>query len=95
MGSSYSREFKIRAVRLSRQDDVTCEEVAEDLGMSVTSLHRWRKQYREHGQDAFPGRGNPAPDEDERVVELEREVEKLRQERDILKKAMSIFADEE
>ena len=94
MGNTYSREFKVRAVRLSRQDDVTCKEVAEHLGMSETSLHRWRKQFREHGDDAFPGRGNPSP-EDEHVAELERENEKLRQERDILKKAMSIFADKE
>lgn len=94
MSSSYTKEFKVRAVRLSLQDDMTCKEVADDLGMSETSLHRWRKEFREDGDDAFPGRGNQTP-EDERVAELEREVEKLRQERDILKKAMSIFADKE
>ena len=93
MGNTYTREFKIRAVRLSRKDDVTCKEVAEDLGMSEQSLYRWRKQYREHGDGAFSGRGNSAPGDDEEKAELQRENAKLRQERDILKKAMSIFAD--
>ena len=95
MANTYTKDFKIRAVRLSRKDDMTCKEVAEDLGMSEQSLYRWRKQYREHGDDAFPGRGNSAPDRDEEKAELERENAKLRQERDILKKAMSIFADKE
>lgn len=61
MGNTYSKGFKIRAVRLSRQDDVTCKEVAEDLGMFVTSLHRWRKQFRDDGGGAFPGRGRYHP----------------------------------
>jgi len=65
MGNTYSKEFKIRAVRLPQQQDVTCKEVAE-LGMSTASLHRWRREFRENENDAFPGRGNPNP-EDERA----------------------------
>lgn len=94
MSNDYSDEFKQRAVRLSEREDTTCEEVAEDLGMSVHSLYRWRKDFGEDGEDAFPGRGNQHP-EDERISELERENRKLREERDIFKKAMSIFADKE
>jgi transposase len=43
------------------------------------------------GQQAFPGQGRVAP-EQERIRELERENEILRQERDILKKAVAIFS---
>jgi transposase len=90
--SKYSKEFKIRAVRLSEQDDVTCVEIAEDLDLSVQTLYEWRQQYKKHGDDAFPGSGNQTP-ENQRIAELERKVNKLQNERDILKKAMSIFAD--
>lgn len=85
--TKYSKEFKIRAVHLSDEEDVTCKEVAEDLGMSVYTLYEWRSQYKEHGADAFPGSGNQTP-ENERIAELEKEVEKLKNERYVLKKQL-------
>jgi transposase len=45
----------------------------------------------EEGEDAFPGQGRLTP-EKERIRQLEREVETLRQERDILAKAVAIFS---
>jgi transposase len=90
--SKYPKEFKIRAVRLSEQDDMTCVEVAEDLDINVHTLYSWREKYKKHGDDAFPGTGNQTP-EDERIAELEKEVEKLKNERYVLKKAISIFSD--
>ncbi len=51
---------------------------------------KWCKEFGEHGEEAFPGKGHQATMEEE-MKQLRRENEILRQEREILKKAMSIF----
>jgi len=88
---TYTKEFKIEAVRLLERSGKTQEDLAEELGTSSSSLSRWKKKYGEDGEDAFPGRGRLTPRE-ERIQQLERENEILRQERDILKKAVAIFS---
>ena len=55
--------------------------------MADSTLSQWRKDLAEHGHDAFPGSGHQTPLEEENRY-LKREVEILRQERDILKKAL-------
>ena len=78
-------EFKKEAVALLRQDDRSVLEVAQALGVSETSLYRWLDLYGE-------GTAQPLPNEDAlRIRELEREVRKLKEERDILKKAIKSF----
>ena len=88
---TYTREFKIEAVRLLERSGRSQAEIADELGMSSSSLSRWQKEYGAEGEAAFPGRGNLTPEE-ERIRQLERENEILRQERDILKKAVTIFS---
>jgi transposase len=88
---TYTREFKIEAVRLLKRSGRSQEAIARELGTSSSSLSRWKKKYGEDGEDAFPGHGNLTP-EKERIRQLERENEILRQERDILKKAVAIFS---
>ena len=88
---TYTREFKIEAVRLLERSGRSQAEIADELGMSASSLSRWQKEYGADGEAAFPGRGNLTPEE-ERIRQLERENEILRQERDILKKAVTIFS---
>ena len=88
---TYTREFKVEAVRLLERSGRSQAEIADELGMSSSSLSRWQKKYGADGEGAFPGRGNLTPEE-ERIRQLERENEILRQERDILKKAVTIFS---
>jgi transposase len=88
---TYTREFKIEAVRLLERSGRSQEAVADELGIGASSLSRWKKKYGEDGEDAFPGRGNLTPEE-ERIRQLERENRILKQERDILKKAITIFS---
>ena len=94
MGKRYPKEFKEEAIRLSNQEDRTCIEVAEELGIKVKQLYRWRAAAKKDGEHAFPGKGNQTP-ENARIRELEKENRRLKMEREILKKAMSIFADKE
>jgi transposase len=47
MAKSYTREFKVEAVRLSYQTDKSMDELAADLGISRSSLNCWRREYGE------------------------------------------------
>jgi len=88
---TYTREFKIEALRLLQTSGKTQTEIERELGIGAGSLSRWKKEYAETGEGAFPGQGNLTPEE-KHLRQLERENEILRQERDILKKAVAIFS---
>lgn len=88
---SYSREFKEEAVRLVVEGGRTGHEVALELGVPASSVNRWRKQLEADGPEAFPGKGR-LKSTDEEMRRLERELRHMREERDILKKAVAIFS---
>jgi len=52
----YDREFKLEAVRLSREQGRSVSGVARDLGISENVLYRWRGQLVQGGEAAFPGK---------------------------------------
>ena len=69
-------------------------EVARDLGIAPNVLHRWVQQLEEQDPaTAFPGSGQ-VNDADDEVRRLRRELERVKQERDFLKKAAAFFARE-
>ena len=86
---TYSREFKIEAVRLVTDEGLPVKEVGRDLGVDPASIRLWKKQLTEEGERAFPGKGNAHDDE---VRKLKRELDLVKMERDILKKAVGIFS---
>jgi len=85
----FSREFKFEAVSMVAEQGRDLYEVARELEIRSDMLQRWMRKLGEDGGDAFPGSGRLKPD-DEEVRRLRRENERLRQERDILKKAVAI-----
>ena len=87
----YSREFKVEAVRLLEASGKSVSQVERDLGIGKGNLWRWKKEMAADSEKAFPGQGRLTA-EQERLRQLERENEVLRQERDILKKAVAIFS---
>ena len=82
---TYTQEFKREAVRLAQTSGKPITQVARELGISDASIHHWRKELAEHGSEAFPGSGHQTALEEENR-RLKRELERTRQERDILKK---------
>ena len=88
---TYSREFKVEAIQLAETSGKPIAAIERDLGLSVGQIHHWKRQLANEGQEAFPGKGHLKA-RDEALRQLRRENEILRQERDILKKAISIFA---
>lgn len=88
----YDPAFKIKAVKLSNNRN-NLSEVARELSIKVSLLYKWRKDYQEYGKDSFPGNGNlKLTSEQERIHELEKKLKDAELERDILKKAISIFS---
>ena len=85
-----TKEFKQEAVRLVQTSGKSAVQIAKDLGISDSALSRWVRESREHPDEAFPGKGHQSP-ADEELRRLQRENDVLRQERDILKKAIAIF----
>jgi transposase len=83
----YTKEFKEEAVRLAQTSGKPITQVARELGISDTRVHQWRKELTQHGKEAFPGSGHQTPLEEENR-RLKRELERVQQERDILKRAM-------
>ena len=88
---TYSREFKLEAIRLAETSGKSMSQIERDLGIGEGNLWRWKRKFAANGEDAFPGQGRLTP-EQERIRQLERENEILRQQRDILKKAVAIFS---
>jgi transposase len=84
----FSSEFKQEAVALVRRSGQSANQVAKELGIGQTSLSRWLRQ------SAVPSHGTNGCEATEEVKALRREVERLRMERDILKKAAAFFAKE-
>ena len=87
---TYTREFKLEAIRLYEASDKSMAQVERELGITPYLLSKWVKQFREEDQQAFPGKGNAR---DEEIRQLKREIEVLKQEREILKKTVGIFSN--
>ena len=81
---TYTREFKIEAVKLSHNSDKNVDEIAESLGVSKSSLHRWRSEFREDPDQAFPGKGHQK-EQDAEIAQLKKELRQAQMENEILK----------
>jgi transposase len=90
MGKQFTREFKIETVRLSYQTDMRLDEFAASVGISRSSLNRWRREYGQDSVQAFPGKG-VRKERDEEVARLKKQLRDAQLENEILKKAVAIF----
>ena len=91
---TFTPGFKRDAVRLVSEKGKTATEVARDLGIARSLLQRWKDQLSEAESDAPRGRGRRTA-QGERMRELEKRLRDVTEERDILKKALAYFADDQ
>ena len=91
---SFSREFKLEAVRLVRDRGVSVAQAARVLDVHENVLRKWMKELATDPLHAFPGQGQMKPEQAE-IERLRREVQNLKAERDILKKAAAYFAKDQ
>jgi transposase len=90
----YSKEFKLEAVRLLEQADKPGSEIALQLGIRRNQLYKWQKELQTKGDAAFRGAGRRPASQEQEVVKLRRELARLQEENEILKKAAAYFARE-
>ena len=90
---TFSKEFKLEAVRLLDNSNKPATTIARELGIPRTRLYKWKEQLEQQGDSAFPGKGRRTEIADE-VARLKRELARLEEENAILKKAAAYFARE-
>ena len=91
---TYNREFKLEAVRLITEKGYSIAEASRNLGVEYSVLRRWKKQLADDPQNAFPGKGQ-LKTADQELRALQRELQRVKEERDILKKALAYFAEDQ
>lgn len=87
----FSREFKRNAVALLIDKGMPAGKVAQELDVHPNLLHQWKRKFLAEGNGAFVGKGNLKP-EDAEIRRLQRELDEVKEERDILKKALGVFS---
>lgn len=90
----YDNRFKSDALRLLKESGRTVSDLARDLGIRRELLYQWKRQEQADGENVFPGKGNLRADQD-LVRHLQRELKRVKQERDLLKKALVFFSKNE
>lgn len=88
----FTKEFKTEAVRLLEQGEKSATELALSLGIRRNQLYKWQAQIQGKGEAAFRGSGRLPADQESEIVRLKRELERVTEERDMLKKAAAYFA---
>jgi len=90
---SYSKQFKIDAVKLVTEQGYKAAEAARNLGIHPNVLRYWVNGFKEDSNHSFPGKGHMTPGKEE-LNRLIKENKRLRMEHEILKKAAAFFAKE-
>ena len=85
----YSEEFRVEAIRQVVERGHSVAEVASRLGITTHSLYAWKKKY---GPDLAEHQAKAA--EQAEIRQLKKELKRVTEERDILKKAAAYFANQ-
>lgn len=91
---SFDKEFKVSAVKLVLDSGKSVKTIAAELGISDNTLFNWKKKYLQDAKNAFPGKGHLKPEQED-LRKKDREIARLKMERDILKKAIAYFTKDQ
>jgi transposase len=92
--NTYTKEFKLEAIRLMNESDRPASQIAMELGIRRNQLYKWKEQMNKTGDVASPKKGRPRKDDQSEVSRLKQELKRLKEENEILKKAAVFFAKE-
>ena len=90
----YDSAFKEEAIRLVLEENRKISEVERNLDISRGTLARWIREKKADPEDAFPGKGRLKA-KDEEIRRLRLELKRTQEERDIIKKALAYFAEDQ
>ncbi|MPM24161.1 hypothetical protein SDC9_70642 [bioreactor metagenome] len=87
----YDKQFKMAADKHVQSVSQPVKDVARELGISGTTLRRWINEYDEYGESAFPGHGNALFNSTYEIKKLQKQVNELKMENEILKKLQAFL----
>lgn len=90
---SYDREFKLSAVSLLKNGDNSQAQICRDLGIPESTFSGWIDEYEKEKENSFRGSGKARASQEEIRVSI-KEFNDMKEERDILKKALAIFSQQ-
>jgi transposase len=91
---TYTKAFKLETIKLYESSGKSAAQIEQDLDLPRGMIHKWRRGLKQSEGPAFPGKGHQSEMEAE-LRRLKRENAILRQEREILKKAVVFFSKEQ
>lgn len=93
---TFTKEFKLEAVRLLNEGKKPGTDLARELGIKRNQLYKWKEEIEAHGDAAFPGQGRRGSADSQAAenARLKRELAAAKEENEILKKAAAFFARE-
>ncbi len=89
---TYTREFKLEALRLMEEFGRRPSEIAMELGIRRNQLYKWKEQLDKKGDVASAKKGRPRKEDESETAKLRQENKRLKEENEILKKAAVFFA---
>ncbi|MCW8923613.1 MAG: transposase [Gammaproteobacteria bacterium] len=92
--NTYSKEFKLEALRLMEQSDRPASEIAMSLGIRRNQLYKWKEQMIKKGDVPTAKKGRPKKENQSELAAVKQELKRVQEENEILKKAAIFFAKE-
>ncbi len=90
----YTKGFKLEALRLMEESDRPASEIAMQLGIRRNQLYKWKEQMKKTGEVPAAKRGRPKKEDQSEMARLRQELEWVKEENEILRKAAAFFAKE-
>ena len=89
---TYTKEFKLEALRLMEESDRPTSELAMQLGIRRNQLYKWKEQMKKTGEVPAAKKGRPKKEDQTEITRLRQELKRVKEENEILKKAAVFFA---
>jgi transposase len=93
--NTYTKEFKLEALRLMAESNRPASEIAMKLGIRRNQLYKWKEQMTQKGDVASAKKGRPKKEDQSEMTSLKQENKRLKEDIEILKKAAAYFAREQ
>ena len=93
--TTYTKEFKLEALRMMNESDRPASEVAMKLGIRRNQLYKWKDQMTKKGNAPTAKKGRPKKEDQSELSKLKQENKRLKEDVEILKKAAAYFAREQ
>jgi len=90
--NTYTKEFKLEAIRLMAESDRPASEIAMSLGIRRNQLYKWKEQMTKKGDVPSAKKGRPKKEDQSELAKIKQELKRVKEENEILKKAAVFFA---